>query len=319
MLKVILKSLLPLGVALLFLSVLLRAEPRPMGASAVQPGPVEHPSFRVRVVGQGQPLLLLAGLGCSGSVWDQVVARYAGQYQCHVISLAGWAGQAPVAGALLPAARQELLAYVQQHQLRRPVLLGHSLGGWLALDVAAAAPAQFSQVIVLDALPFGAAAAQPALTETQIRQAMPSPEAFGQQLAALPAAQFAQLQRQLLQPAVTDTARLRQLVAERLTADPAALGRAMAEMLQTDLRPRLSGLTLPVRVLGSEASARQLLQQPTASAAACRALYAGQYAGLPHLTLAMHPTARHFLPYDAPEWVAAQLDEVLRPAPAARR
>ena len=38
--------------------------------------PAAHPSFQVRVVGQGQPLLLLAGLGCSGAVWDATVARY---------------------------------------------------------------------------------------------------------------------------------------------------------------------------------------------------------------------------------------------------
>ncbi|WP_151085918.1 alpha/beta fold hydrolase [Hymenobacter baengnokdamensis] len=278
--------------------------------------PESHASFRVRVVGQGRPLLLLAGLGCSGTVWDQTLARYARRYQCHVVSLAGFAGQAPVAGPLLATARQELLAYVAQQRLHRPALLGHSLGGFLALELATAAPTQFSQVIVLDALPFGAAAAQPQLTEAQVRQATPSPAALGQQFASLPAAQFAQLQRQLLIPAVADTARLRQLLAERLSSDPAALGRATAEMLQTDLRPQLPRLAIPVLVLGSDATARLLLQKPTASAAECRQAYAAQYAAVPHLTLEMHPTARHFLQYDAPEWYFQQLDHVLN-APVA--
>ena len=271
--------------------------------------PAAHPSFRVRVVGQGQPLLLLAGLGCSGAVWDATVARYSKSYQCHVVSLAGFAGNAPIPGPPIASARQELLAYVQQQRLQKPIVMGHSLGGFLALALAAEAPAHFSQVVVLDALPFGAAAAQPQLTEAQVRQASPTPEALGQQFAALPPAQFAQVQRQLLAPAVADTGRLRQLLAERQRSDPATLGRAMAELLQTDLRPQLPRLAMPVLVLGCDATARLL--KPAATAPECRQLYATQYAGTPQLTLAMSPTARHFLQYDAPAWYFEQLDKVL--------
>lgn len=50
---------------------------------------------------------------------------------------------------------------------------------------------------------------------------------------------------------------------------------------------------MPVLVLGCNAIAR--LVKPAATAAECRQLYATQYAGTPHLTLAMSPTARHFL------------------------
>ena len=287
----------------------------------VAPAPAAHPSFAVRVVGQGLPVLLLAGLGCSGHVWDAAVARYARSYQCHVVSLAGFAGTAPIAGPLLPTARRELLAYVRSEHLRRPIVVGHSLGGFLALLLATDAPAEFGQVVVLDALPFGLAVAQPAFTGTQVRQVLPTPEAMGQQFAALSAPQFAQLQRQLLAPAITDTTRLTQLLAERLASDPATLGRATAELLQTDLRPLLPRLTLPVWVLGADATARQLLQQPTATAADCRRAYAAQYAGTPRLTLVMHPTARHFLLDDAPAWCWQQLDQVLtryRPAPHPR-
>jgi len=282
---------------------------QPAMALQAAPSPASHPSFRVRVVGHGQPLLLLAGLGCSDAVWDATVARYSKKYQCHVVSLAGFAGNAPIAGLPIASARQELLAYVQQQQLPKLIVVGHSLGGFLALALAAEAPAHFSQVVVLDALPFGAAAAQPQLTEEQVRQASPTPTALGQQFAALPPAQFAQLQRQLLAPAVADTARLRQLLAERQQSDPTTLGRAMAEMMQTDLRPRLPRLTMPVLVLGCDATAR--LMKPGATATECRQFYAAQYAGTPRLTLAMSPTARHFLQYDAPAWYFQQLDKVL--------
>ncbi|WP_197070533.1 alpha/beta fold hydrolase [Hymenobacter sp. DG25B] len=60
--------------------------------------PAAHPSFTVRVVGKGQPVLLIPGLTCPGAVWDETVARYQSRYQCHVISLAGFGGVAPAAG-----------------------------------------------------------------------------------------------------------------------------------------------------------------------------------------------------------------------------
>ena len=73
-------------------------------------------------------------------------------------------------------------------------MVGHSLGGFLVLLLATDAPAEFGQVVVLDALPFSLAVAQPALTEAQARQALLTPEAMGQQFTALPAPQFSQLQ-----------------------------------------------------------------------------------------------------------------------------
>lgn len=48
-----------------------------------------HPTFTVRVVGKGRPMLLIPGLTCPGAVWDERVAHYQKQYQCHVISPAG--------------------------------------------------------------------------------------------------------------------------------------------------------------------------------------------------------------------------------------
>lgn len=57
-----------------------------------QTAPTPHPTFEVTVTGHGRPVILLPGLTCPGAVWDATVARYRGQYQCHVVSLAGFGG-----------------------------------------------------------------------------------------------------------------------------------------------------------------------------------------------------------------------------------
>jgi len=57
---------------------------------------------------------------------------YQDRYQIHVLSLAGFAGVPRVAGPLIENAREGLAAYIRTNHLEKPVIVGHSLGGFLA-------------------------------------------------------------------------------------------------------------------------------------------------------------------------------------------
>lgn len=57
----------------------------------------EYP-FAVKVTGTGKPMILIPGLSCSGEVWDGTVARFKDRFECHVLTLAGFAGQPPLKG-----------------------------------------------------------------------------------------------------------------------------------------------------------------------------------------------------------------------------
>src|SRR4051812_25987236 len=109
--------------------------------------------FQVRVEGAGPPMILIPGLTCDGSVWDQTVNHFKGRYQCHVLSLAGFAGVPPVEGPFIPTMQQAILQYIRENRLQKPVIMGHSLGGHLALAVAVAAPQEVGPIIVVDGAP----------------------------------------------------------------------------------------------------------------------------------------------------------------------
>ena len=128
--------------------------------------PAQHPTFTVRVVGKGKPMLLIPGLTCPGAVWDKTVAHYQRQYQCHVVSLAGFGGTpaGPATAALLPAVRDQLLAYLKAQRLNKPVVIGHSLGGFLALAMSVQQPDAIGPLVIVDSLPFLPAGQNPALT-----------------------------------------------------------------------------------------------------------------------------------------------------------
>lgn len=265
-----------------------------------------HPSFEVKVVGKGRPMLLIPGLTCPGAVWDETVARYQSQYQCHVISLAGFGGlapQQPVPTHLLQETRDQLLAYIKAQKLSRPVVIGHSLGGFLALWMAATDPTALGPLEIVDSLPFLAAVPNAATT---VETARPQAEQMRQQMRkgrmAMPA------ERQMVAGMVTDTARITQVARWGLASDPATVGQAMYDMYTTDLRPDVARIKQPVLVLGTWVA----YQQYGATKEGTRAIFTQQYAQLPQARIEMSEAGRHFLMYDDTAWFFGQTDAFLK-------
>jgi len=275
--------------------------------------PAAHPAFTVRVVGRGRPLLLIPGLTCPGAVWDEAVARYQQRYQCHVVSLAGFGGAAPAAALadpLLPAVRDQLLAYISTQRLQRPAVVGHSLGGFLALALSIARPEALGPLVIVDSLPFLGAVQNPAATVATVT---PAAAAMRQQMRQghLPAAAA----RQMAAGMVADSARVAQVARWSQASDPATTAQAMYDLYTTDLRADLGRIRQPVLVLGAWAAYRQY----GATQASTRAIFAQQYARLPQVRIEMSEAGRHFLMYDDTAWFFAQTDAFLQQSEAVKK
>ena len=286
------------------------AAPLPQAPAADTPA--AHPTFTVRVVGKGRPMLLIPGLSCSGAVWDETVARYQSKYQCHVISLAGFGGLAPttVTDPMLPAVRDQLLTYIKAQKLLRPVVVGHSLGGFLALAMSTAQPDAIGPLVIVDSLPFLAAVQNPALT---VETARPMADAQRQQMkqGSMPAA----MRRQMLEAMITDTARIRQAARWGQASDGATVAQTMYDLYTTDLRADISRIKQPVLVLGAWAAYKAY----GATKESTRATFARQYAQLPQTQIEMSEAGRHFLMWDDTAWFFAQTDAFLKAHPIALR
>jgi len=123
-------------------------------------------SFQFTVKGSGQPIILIPGLSSHGSVWDETVAKYKNNYQTHVVTLPGFAGVKPMdlsSGFLLPI-KQELLEYIEKNNLKNPIVIGHSLGGFMAMLMAIDKPQLFDKIIIVDSAPFFSALQNPLAT-----------------------------------------------------------------------------------------------------------------------------------------------------------
>src|SRR5581483_1764805 len=92
-----------------------------------------------RDVGQGPALLLLHGLGGSGRAWSGVVRQLRDRYRLLSIDLPGH-GESPAVAAGEDVGVAAIAARVRATAdglgVAHPILVGHSIGGFVALDLA---------------------------------------------------------------------------------------------------------------------------------------------------------------------------------------
>lgn len=96
-------------------------------------------AYRVRP--GGDPWVLVHGLGCDASMWDDVIARLPGdvgflvpEIRGHGDSTLGWRPSSVDLWA------EDVVRLIEAEGLERPAIGGLSMGGYTALGVAAAAP-----------------------------------------------------------------------------------------------------------------------------------------------------------------------------------
>lgn len=257
--------------------------------------------LQIEVVGSGRPVVMVPGLNSAAAVWTETCAALQPQVQCHIVQLPGFAGAPAAAGqaSYLEGMRDRLIAYVDARKLERPVLLGHSLGGALALMMASEAPAKFDRVVVVDSLPFLAALRNPAATAEQAR-AMGA--GMRTQMLAGPPLPDAQA-RAMAASMTRSPDGIETIVAWGKASDRATTAQAMSELWGGDLRPLLPRIATPVLVLGSWAA-----HQPMgATLDSTRQIFATQYAGLKGAQIRMSERGYHFLMWDDPSWLVGEV------------
>lgn len=130
-----------------------------LGMSAVVPGNAafafSSTRMTVTVQGSGPDVILIHGVDSSRSVWNNTVAAIPG-YRYHLVQIAGFDGVAPggnAKGDVVKPVADEIARYITDARLSRPAVIGHSMGGIIALMIASRYPARIGKTMVVDMLP----------------------------------------------------------------------------------------------------------------------------------------------------------------------
>lgn len=223
-----------------------------LAASAVPATGWAQAGFRsgrivVETRGSGRDIILIPGLASTAAVWARTAERLGG-YRLHLVSVRGFGDLAAgdnAEGGVMTGVAAELRRYIADARLAAPAIVGHSMGGQVALRVAADARSGVGRVMAVDASPFFPALIAPGATVGDIEP-------------------IAQLAYQTLQFLGDDVLRTqgREMgldlggAADSLFGamgwqggDRRVLAQSLYEVMTVDLRYRLPEITAPVTVV----------------------------------------------------------------------
>jgi pimeloyl-ACP methyl ester carboxylesterase len=279
-----------------------------LNLAAVFPAPASEAPEIIGLTekGQGPALVFIAGLNSGSATFTDTCEAFVATHTCLLLDLPGFAGQASVdvsQGFLAPM-RDEVIALLREHAIANATLVGHSLGGDLAMMIALEAPELAERLVLIDSLPFYAALQNPALTADMMK---PRADMMRAQMNAQTDEAYAQAAVMSTTGMSNNPARIEQLNAWTLASDRATTTAAMTDMLVTDLRADIAALEQPVLVLGAWAAYKAY----GSTMESTEAIFATQYAAAPNVTIRMSEAGYHFLTWDDSEWVNAQIRDFI--------
>lgn len=106
-----------------------------------------------RITGEGSPLILLHGLFGSLDNLGGISRRLQDKWQIHALDQRNHGSSPHTDDMGYPAMAEDVLAYMDARGLDKASILGHSMGGKTAMQVALTAPDRVDRIIVADIAP----------------------------------------------------------------------------------------------------------------------------------------------------------------------
>ena len=261
----------------------------------------EKPALKTKVIGEGKDVLMIPGLTCDGSVWDSTIGAMGEGYEYHILTLPGFAGNAPlenIEAGFFTQVQKMVIEYIDDNQLEKPIIIGHSLGGFMALNIAIERPHLPSKLVIVDSLPFLTAIQMPGAT---VESAKGFAQSMKTQMAAASEQTYEQrfaYQKQMLPSMIINEDHINIAADWGAKSDMPTVAQAMYELYTTDIREKLNVIETPTLVLGAWIAYKDfgVTRESTLNN------FKGQYAKLNSVTVDLTDKGNHFIMWDDPEF-----------------
>lgn len=278
-------------------------------AAAIAAPAVAHVETR----GSGSiPLVLVPGFACDWTVWDEFMTRNADRYTMHAVTLAGFAGTPALPRAdgptpWLDGAVEGVAQVITDRGLRDPVVIGHSMGGIIALRLGIEKPELVGGVVSIDGMPtYSLGAPVPPEQRAGIVETEIAPNAR-----ATTEEKWRADHAHAVERWVTDPSRAAELHA-LVGRTPKDVGiEYYIEILKTDLTPGLAKLQDPTLVI---AAIIDPSDAPGVQVESIRQTWRDAMANAPRARLVFFDATRHFVMDEKPAELDSAIAEFLASA-----
>ncbi|ESU21458.1 hypothetical protein FEDK69T_25250 [Flavobacterium enshiense DK69] len=263
----------------------------------------QNKSFEAKVIGKGQPIILIPGYSCSGDVWNETTNHLKNRYELHILTLAGFAGAKPIEDEeILKSVRNGIIQYVKDKKLKKPMLIGHSLGAFMTLWLQSTEPELFGKSICMDGLPFISAVSNPETTAESVKNnPQYNKEAVINNFQSIPNEGYVKNMTKAMMYQVSDSIHAKQIAEWSFKSDRKTLGSTIVEMSTTDLRKEIASIKSPILIISSLWGTKEASEKE----------YNLQYTELKNKTIKV-AESKHFIMYDQPVWFYNEIDTFLQ-------
>lgn len=258
----------------------------------------ENQPIHVEVVGKGQPIILIPGFTVPGDIWSPLVKKLENNYECHVVTLAGFGGKAPIEFPWLPKVNDSLKNYILKNDLQNATIIGHSLGGTVATWLATQIDLKLSEIILIDALPASGALMIPDFNPENLAYESP----YNNQQLLLDDASFEQIATAMSKGMSLNESAQEKIKNWILESDRKTYVYGYTDYLKLDLREDLKKISIPVTILAATAPYGEDMVRQT---------YKSQYENLKDYRFIAAENSAHFIMLDNPDWFMEQIQKIL--------
>jgi len=284
----------------------------PLGASAASlstPPNVDASfvagSLQIDRYGKGDPIVLLPGLTAGTWEWYDTIRHLDVHHTVYAISLPGFDGRPPANPPLFDRFTSDFWSFVNTQHVARPVVIGHSLGGTLAILLGEQHPERLRGIIALDGMPLF-----PGMERVTAEQRADGAQQAATTIAAESQTQLRDYEKTYMNGpgGVLDSALADQLADLEARGDPPTIAEWLREDLGGDLRPDLPKIRVPLLEIApfNQADMANSLHPFTADQKV--QYYETLLAGAPRVQVVSIAPARHFAMLDQPQQFFAIVD-----------
>ncbi len=253
--------------------------------------------FEVLKTGKGkQSIIFIPGFASSGEVWNETKAAFEKDFTCYTLTMAGFAGAKSQSNPSFENWKTGIANYIKDNKIVKPIIIGHSMGGGLALAIAADYPELIGKIVVVDALPCLAALTDPSFKSKENNDC----SATVNQMTAMTETQFYDMQKQAMPRLLQDTSKLEMVINWSVKSDRKTFAQMYCDFFNTDLRDRISTIKCPALIL---LESYFINLKPAIE---------GQYKNLKTANFQYANKGLHFIMYDDTEWYLTQLNTFLK-------